>query len=165
MIDSIRFFVPVFLGFLYLSGCSEKVSPQFFELASAKSFEDVIQDTEFAITEHNFRITNRLHIGEAIRARGNSDFPRNKVILFCNLTLAEAMLQKDPRYIYYCPYKIAIAETRDGIMVGTRLLPTNSGNPKLSKSTREINQTLIRMVKYAAVDDPFIFEETQDTEQ
>jgi len=89
-------------------------SNQLYERTTKKSFLDVIQDTEFAITENNFRITNRLHIGDAIQERGNTGFPQNEVILFCNLTLAEEMLKIEPRYINYCPYKITINDS-DGL--------------------------------------------------
>jgi uncharacterized protein (DUF302 family) len=141
-----------------LSSCSNE-SNQIYEKSTNKSFIEVIQDSEFAITENNFRITNRLHIGEAIQKRGNAKFPKNEVILFCNLTLAEEMLQIEPRYINYCPYKITATEYKENILIGTRLLPVNTGNTQMDEIAKNINNTLRLMVEYAASEDPFILEQ------
>ena len=40
-----------------------------------KSFEDVIFELDFAITERNYRITGRNTIGKGLRDRGYNDFP------------------------------------------------------------------------------------------
>lgn len=144
--------------FVFCSACSEETS-QIYEKSTNKSFSEVIQDSEFAITENNFRITNRLHIGDAIQKRGNTNFPQNEVILFCNLTLAEEMLQIEPHYINYCPYKITATEYQENIRIGTRLLPINTGNNEMDKFAKNINKTLRLMVEYAASENPFILEQ------
>jgi uncharacterized protein (DUF302 family) len=142
---------------LLLVACTNE-SSQIYEKNTKKSFVDVIQDSEFIITENNFRITNRLHIGEAIQKRGNANFPQNEVILFCNLTLGEEMLKIEPRYINYCPYKITATEINGEIMVGTRLLPVKTGNQQMDKIAKKINTSLRSMIEYAASEDPFILE-------
>jgi len=144
--------------FIFLAACSTETN-QIYEIKTKKSFLDVIQDSEFAITENNFRITNRLHIGSAIKKRGNENFPQNEVILFCNLTLAEEMLRIEPRYINYCPYKITVTEHAENILIGTRLLPINTRNKEMDKVAKSMNKTLRLMVEYAASDDPFILEQ------
>ena len=141
-----------------LIACTNE-SNQLYEKTTKKSFLDVIQDTEFAITENNFRITNRLHIGEAIQKRGNSTFPQNEIILFCNLTLAEEMLKIEPRYINYCPYKITVANSDGDIIIGTRLLPAKTSNRQMDEFSININKILRSMVEYAASEDPFILEQ------
>jgi uncharacterized protein (DUF302 family) len=143
-----------------LVSCSDEAN-QIYEISTKKPFADVIQDSEFAITENNFRITNRLHIGDAIQKRGNAEFPQNEVILFCNLTLAEKMLKIEPRYINYCPYKLTATESGGEIIVGTRLLPVNSGEEQMDKFAKKINKILRSMVEYAASDDPFILDKNQ----
>ena len=144
--------------YISLSACSNE-SNQIYEKKTDKAFQDVIQDSEFAITENNFRITNRLHIGDAIQKRGNTNFPHNEVILFCNLSIAEEMLQIEPRYINYCPYKITATEYENGVLIGTRLLPENTGNKEMDKISKNINKTLRLMIEYAASEDPFILDE------
>jgi len=144
-------------AFVFLFGCTSEPD-QLYEVTSQKSIANVIQDTEFAITENNFRITNRLHIGSAIKKRGNADFPQNEIVLFCNLTIAEEMLKIEPRYINYCPYKITITDANGLIIVGTRLLPIKTSNPEMDKVSKSINKILRSMVEYAASEDPFILD-------
>lgn len=144
--------------FIFLLGCTNETE-QLYEKTTQKSFQDVLQDAEFAITENNFRITNRLHIGKAIKERGNSDFPQNEIILFCNLELAEEMLKIEPRYINYCPYKITVTESGGTVSIGTRLLPGITDNPEMDNISKYINTILNSMVEYAASEDPFILDE------
>lgn len=135
---------------------------QIYEKESDKPFPDLIQDAEFIITENNFRITNRLHIGAAIQKRGGNDFPNNEVILFCNLTIAEEMLKIEPRYINYCPYKITITEFNNKYRVGTRLLPPRNKNRELDKFAKKTNRMLRSMVEYTASEAPFIPDENAE---
>jgi uncharacterized protein (DUF302 family) len=144
--------------FVFLSGCTNETN-QLYEKTTQKPFANVLQDAEFAITENNFRITNRLHIGSAIKKRGSTDFPQNEIILFCNLTIAEEMLKIEPRYINYCPYKVTITDSNGHITIGTRLLPLKTNNPKMDKVSKNLNKILRSMVEYAASEDPFILDE------
>ncbi len=143
---------------VFLLGCTNETD-QLYEETTQKSFANVVQDAEFAITENNFRITNRLHIGSAIKKRGSIDFPQNEIILFCNLTIAEEMLKIEPRYINYCPYKVTITDSDGYITIGTRLLPLKTSNPKMDKVAKNLNKILRSMVEYAASEDPFILEQ------
>lgn len=139
-----------------ITACDKVTSiTSFYEQASDKPFDDIVQDVEFIVTEYNFRITARLHIGDAIQDRGTSSFPRNEVILFCNLTLAEKMLLIDPTYVNYCPYKIAVGEVNDKNIISTRLLPENTGKSKLDDIAKKTNKIIKAMIEYAASDDPF----------
>jgi len=147
------------LCLVFLGGCTSSESDQIYEKTTQKSFQDVVQDAEFAITENNFRITNRLHIGKAIIERGNTDFPQNEIVLFCNLELAEEMLKIEPRYINYCPYKITVTESAGTVTIGTRLLPHVTDNPEMDNISKNINTILNSMVEYAASEDPFILDE------
>ncbi len=154
----------LFLAWLFLSACDGTAS-DLFELQTPKPYDDVLQDVEFIITEQNFRITTRMHIGDAIKERGKKDFPRNEVILFCNLSLAEDMLRLNPSYINYCPYKIAVAETGANVTVSTRLLPDQTGKKNLDAVAKKINKTLKVMVEYGASEDPFIFDNNNDASE
>lgn len=147
----------VLCQFVLLCGCANEYE-EIYEKKSKKTFANVIQDAEFAITESNFRITNRLHIGKAIKERGNIDFPQNEVILFCNLTIAEEMLRIEPRYINYCPYKVTVTDSNEYVTIATRLLPLETNNSKMSTVFETINQILRSVVEYAASEDPFILD-------
>ena len=69
------------------------------------------------------------------------------------------MLQIEPRYINYCPYKITVTEYKGNILVGTRLLPVDTDNKEMDNIAKNINKTLRLMVEYAASEDPFIIEQ------
>ena len=56
-----------------------KDSNNIYKKFSDKDYADTIQDIEFAVTESNFRIVNRINIGEAIQERKSGVFPRNEV--------------------------------------------------------------------------------------
>ena len=150
------------LALMFLSACDGSAS-DFFEIKTEKSYEDVLQDVEFIIAEQNFRITSRMHIGDAIQERGRENFPRYDIFLFCNLTLAEKMLSLEPSYINYCPYKIATAESPTHVTVSTRLLPEKTGNKNLDAVAEKINKILRIMIEYGASDEPFLHEINNDS--
>ncbi len=138
---------------LGLSACSEQTA-RFAERASDKQIDQILDDVEFAITERNFRINNRLHIGKAIRKRGNSGFPDYEVILFCNLSYAEKMLELAPEFINYCPQHLAIRDTGRQRIITASLLPQNTSNQALNAVTGEINSLVREIVEFATQDWP-----------
>ena len=147
----------IMCSFMLMISCSMN-STEIYKVISNKNFSDIIQDAEFAISENNFRIVNRINIGDSIQKRNGDTFPRNEIILFCNLTIAEEMLKLDPDYINYCPYKITITEDEEIVFIGTRLLPTNTRSSNINNFSIKMNEILRNMVKYASSEDPFIFD-------
>ena len=141
---------------------TQKNSNNIYKRFSEKNYVDTKQDIEFAITESNFRIINRINIGDAIQERKDKIFPKNEVILFCNLSIAEEMLALEPDFINFCPYKITISEISETsgsgkmIMIGTYLLPTKTESPDINKFSVNMNETLRKMIEYAVSDDPFL---------
>ena len=141
---------------------TQKKSNNIYKRFSEKNYADTKQDLEFAITESNFRIINRINIGNAIQERKNKVFPKNEVILFCNLSIAEEMLALEPDFINFCPYKITISEilatseSDKKVMIGTNLLPIITKSPDINKFSASINESLRKMIEYAISDDPFL---------
>ena len=123
----------------------------FFRLSSEKSFIDAAEDAAFAISERNFRITNTLRIGNAIRERGTAGYPENDVILFCNIRYAELMLDLDPEYVNYCPGQITIREAPDNqVIISAPLVPRHPTNNELNNYVDEVNQLIIESVEFAS---------------
>ena len=121
-----------------------------YEKSTSKSFEEARHDAEFAITDRNFRIVSRLKIGQAIRERQkDSTFPLYEVVLFCNLSYTKKMLQADSSSIYYCPYKVAIREQGNQIIVGTILIQRDEVVEAASNMADQINQLLREIVDHA----------------
>lgn len=126
------------------------------EAYTEKEHAIVVQDARFAITEYNFRIVETLNIGAAIRERGNNSFPQHLVILFCNISLAEAGLSVSSHFIDHCPYRLSISETPSGVRVGVTRLPEQQGPEALRKLNRKINSLLEKILDYASTVEPFL---------
>ncbi|MBA2492406.1 MAG: DUF302 domain-containing protein [Gammaproteobacteria bacterium] len=114
-----------------------------------KTFENVVFDLEFAITQRNFRITGRNDIGRGIRARGVKDFPQALIIHFCNLTLAQEALELDPFFITHMPCRVAVYDHGERITVTTTSLPEDSDDPRVKTFSRKLNVMLRRILNFA----------------
>jgi len=114
-----------------------------------KTFENVVFDLEFAITQRNFRITGRNDIGRGIRARGVKDFPQAMIIHFCNLTLAQEALELDPLFITHMPCRVAVYDHGERVTVTTTSLPEDSDEPRVNAFSRKLNIMLRRILNFA----------------
>lgn len=123
-----------------------------YEKTTDKSLQEILEDIEFAITEHNLRIVDRLHIGQAIQTRGNRDFPDYEIILYCNLTFAENMLELDPSLINVCPGRVTVRSTGNSYIISAPLWPEQSRNVNLNKIMHDMNNIVRKIVDYAAQD-------------
>ena len=145
------------LMLLALTACTDGIS-EFAEIASNKEVAQILDDAEFAITERNFRINNRLHIGKAISKRGHGGFPDYEVILFCNLSYAKKMLELAPDFISYCPQRITIRDAGQQRIITASLLPNKTKSQALNAITGEINALVWEIVDFAAKDWPELVE-------
>ena len=118
-----------------------------YTLHTSKSFDDVLSDLEFAIGEHNFRLTGRDTIGEAIARRDNIDLPPGTVLHFCNLEYARQLLEVAPQYLLHMPCRIAVYEQAGNVTVEARLLPEN--DPAVRALSQKINRILEAIVSSA----------------
>ena len=114
-----------------------------------KSYQDVLQELELAITQHNFRITGHNKVGSVIRERDQIEFPDYDTIQFCNLTHARTMLELSPSSIAWMPCNVAVRSVKNRVIVTTHLLPTHSSNPKLNDFARSMNEELKAIVRFA----------------
>ncbi len=146
------------IPFCFLLAACTSPQNQFAKVESSKSMQLILDDIEFAITERNFRINNRLHIGKAISERVASGFPDYEVILFCNLSYAQKMLELAPDYISFCPQRIAIRDEGQLRVITASLLPDKSDNPALNLITREINDLALEIIEFAAAEWPLLEE-------
>ncbi len=116
----------------------------YFERSTAKPYAAVIADAEYAIADHNFRITGRNTVGAAIAERDKIDFPQHTVLQFCNLEFARRLLQADSNYVRYMPCHLYVYERDGKVVIGTPQLP--AAHP----AAREVNATLQAIVNYAS---------------
>lgn len=118
--------------------------------STRKTFENVLWDLRFAITQRNFRIVGHNRLGEAIRKRGHKGFPRAQVLELCNLTYARRLLEKDWRFLRSCPYRIVLYKEGKRVLVSARLLPVAKSDAGKAALAREVNALLREMVDFAA---------------
>ncbi len=125
-------------------------SIEIYTQETGKSMKQVMSDAEFAITDRNFRVVNKLHVGKAIRESGHPHFPDFNIILFCNVNYARKMLQLDPDMINFCPGRIAMRQQNNKVVITAPLFPDRTDNKALNKITSQINALIRQMVDCAA---------------
>lgn len=115
-----------------------------YAVRTSKPYQDVVADAAYAMAEHNFRITGRNTIGEAIAERLDRSYPGHTVLEFCNLQYAQRLLDVDSHYLLFMPCRLAISEQRGEVIVATYLLPEEEA------AAKEVNAILKAIVQSAA---------------
>ncbi len=144
------------LLFCFLSiSCTEKVDQKsdneelIVRFKTEKTFEDIIQELDFSITEKNFRITGRNTVGKGLRNRGYENYPDIEVIHFCSLDVAKEVLDIDPGFVAQMPCRVTVHEEEDFVVVSLILLPLNHKDPRVNEFAKKMNATLREIVAYA----------------
>lgn len=122
----------------------------YYQVETAKPYDEVLAELQVAIAEHNFRITGHSRVGKVIRERGADNFPEYDTIQFCNLSLAKTMLEISPHAIGYMPCNVVTYQYAGKTIIKTHLLPENADNPEFNKFAREMNPHLKQIVDFAA---------------
>ena len=144
------------LFLLTVFGCTEKPVENeslIQRFKTEKSFEDVILELDFAITERNFRITGRNTVGKGMRNRGYENYPDIEVIHFCSLDIAREVLDIDPGFVAQMPCRVTVHEQDDSVIVSLILLPTDHKDPRVNDFARRMNVTLREIVDYVMEED------------
>ena len=148
-----RFYVLLFASILiYHAGSHASSTENIYEITVDKSLKVILEDIEFAITERNLRIVQRLHLGEAIRERGNRNFPDNEIILYCSISFAEKMLELAPELINACPGRITVRGSDTGYIISAPLWPESGNDAELNHLISNMNNMVREIVDYAALD-------------
>jgi len=139
------FFVSIIV--LFITSCDNDHSNRIYQQTSPYSFEDTLLNLDIAISEHNYRIIHRSDIGQAIRDRGQLDFPLSTIINFCNITYAREMMEINPDLINDMPCMIAIREQGDSVIVSSKLMNTATSNQSQNLFALKINNNLVSIIK------------------
>lgn len=113
-----------------------------YEKESPYSFEDTLLNLDIAISEYNYRIIHRSHIGQAVRDRGDKNFPLSTITSFCNITYAKEMMQINPALINDMPCNIGVRQDADKVIVGTKLMSEVVADPAQKAFAKKINANL-----------------------
>ncbi len=122
---------------------------EFYEITTTKPYDDVLNEVQVAIAEHNFRITGHSRIGKVIRERGTVNFPDYDTLQFCNLSHAKTLLQLSPHAVSYMPCNIVLYFYEGKTIIRTHLMPTTSDNIKLNQFFLNMNQELKQIIDFA----------------
>jgi uncharacterized protein (DUF302 family) len=125
-----------------IGACQSETQSRIYERESPYNFEDTILNLDIAISEYNYRIIHRSHIGQAVRDRGDLDFPLSTITSFCNITYAKEMMQINPVLINDMPCNIGVREDADKVIVGTKLMQEVVDDPAQQAFAEKINANL-----------------------
>ena len=141
--------IPAFFLFLalLLTGCEQSTASRIYQQPSNYDFEDTLINLDIAISEHNYRIIHRSKIGQAVRDRGDKDYPLSIVISFCNITYAKEMMEINSNLINDMPCIITVREEKQSVIVGTRLMVDNTDNKRQNDFAKRINDNLRSIVE------------------
>jgi uncharacterized protein (DUF302 family) len=135
----------LFLSFViafFISACQSDTQSRIYERESPYSFEDTLLNLDIAISEYNYRIIHRSHIGQAVRDRGDKDFPLSTITSFCNITYAKEMMQINPVLINDMPCNIGVREDAGKVIIGTKLMQEDVSSPAQQAFAQKINANL-----------------------
>ena len=113
-----------------------------------KPYDDVLDDLEFSISQHNYRITGRNQIGNAIAQSENIDYANSTIVYFCNLQAAREIYDINPEFLLHMPCRITLREERQSVIIEARLVPENDS--ELKEISLRINTMMRSIVDYAA---------------
>jgi len=141
--------VPTFIVFLsiILSACNQNEPNRIYQQSSHDNYEDTLQNLDIAISEHNYRIIHRSNIGQAIRDRGDKQYPLSTVISFCNITYAKEMMEINSDLINDMPCIVTIRQEVEEVIVGTKLMKENSDNSLQNEFAQRINTNLKSIIE------------------
>ena len=141
--------LPLALSFLTLSlmGCNHDDQDRLYQHDSSYSFEDTLLNLDIAIAEHNYRIIHRSHIGQAVRDRGQPNYPLSTITSFCNITYAREMMEINSDLINDMPCNVAVRETADGVIVSTKLMNENTALERQNQFANKINKNLKSIIE------------------
>ena len=137
--------IPTFFIFfvLLLVGCEQNTTSNLiYQQTSNYDYEDTLLNLDIAISEHNYRIIHRSKIGQAVRDRGEKDYPLSIVISFCNITYAKEMMNINSNLINDMPCIVTVREEKEGVIIGTKLMSENTDNQHQNDFAKKINNNL-----------------------
>ena len=148
----LKIIILLLLSLVINSGCTTVPSEQvpYYQLQTLKPYDEVINELEVAIADHNFRITAHSRVGKVIRDRGTENFPEYDTIQFCNLTLAKVMLEIQPQAIGFMPCNVVTYQQENLTVIKIHLLPEDNDNQALNEFAITMNQALKQIVDFAA---------------
>ena len=152
----IKSFILIFLAYNFIGITqAETLTPEQLDsdtkrytISTKKSFEDVVDDIEFSISQNNYRITGRNMIGSAISKRSESAYPNSVIIHFCSLQAAKEIYDINPDFLLHMPCRISVREGSDKVLIEARLVPEN--DQEMHETALKVNRMMRSIAKEGA---------------
>ncbi len=124
-----------------------------FEIESAKMIDQVCHDLEKAVVEYNFGVMTVHNLKETMKKKG-VEFDREcRIFEVCNPHQAKRVLEKNMEISTALPCRISVFTDAGKVKLAT-LKPTalvaQFNVPELQTVAKEVEETLIRIMKKAA---------------
>lgn len=119
-----------------------------YSVSTKKCFDDVIEDIEFAIGQHNYRITGRNNIGKAISKWSDDSYPESIILHFCSIGVAKKVYDINPDFLLHMPCRITVRKAAGTVIIEARLIPEN--DPKMHQLALAINRMMRNIADYGA---------------
>jgi len=139
--------LPLLVLFFTLQACDSVESTRIYQQTSLDNYEDTLQNLDIAISEHNYRIIHRSNIGQAIRDRGDKNYPLSTVISFCNISYAREMMDINSDLINDMPCIVTVREEKNSVVVGTKLMIEDTANSAQNEFAVRINSNLKSIIE------------------
>ena len=144
----IHFIIIFILTCLTACNNTDDTSSRIYQLITSEyDFEETLLNLDIAISEHNYRIIHRSNIGQAVRDRGEKDYPLSTVISFCNITYAKEMMEINSDLINDMPCIVTVREDGESVIVGTRLMTIKTTSDQQNEFAKRINKDLVAIVE------------------
>lgn len=124
-----------------------QISANHYRATTDKSFDDVMLDLEFAISNENYNITSINSVGKVIAERHDIPFPNYAIVSSCSLEVAKQFLEIDPEYVTIMPCRIAVWEQHGKVQIDAQLVPED--DPRCAELCANTNALLKRVVDFA----------------
>ncbi len=132
--------------FITISACQPSETDRRFQAVSPYTFSETMQNLDIAVSEFNYRIIHRSDIGQAVRDRGEQDFPLSTIVSFCNITYAKEMMLINDDLINDMPCYVAVRETSDGVIISSRLMDETAGSDAQQQFAKKINANIRKII-------------------
>lgn len=125
-----------------------------YETESAKTIDQVCQDLEKAVANHKFGIMTVHNLKETMKKKG-VEFDREcRIFEVCNPHQAKRILEKNMELSTVLPCRISVFTDGGKVKLATlkpTALITQFNVPELQPVAKEVEETLIQIIKEAAI--------------
>lgn len=104
----------VLLGYLLMAGAGGVINTEIKVVTVQGDYATLRDDLELAITERGLVISKVLLIADMLQRTGSSVgstkkiYEQGETLTFCSAVLSRQMMELNPEYIAFCPFKISI---------------------------------------------------------